>query len=92
MEKFLKGQIWYLNQFLFLFLFFSVSFLKRFYLFILERQRERERERERKAEKKEQAPCREPNMGLDPETPGSHPGLKAGAKPLSHPGCPRDHL
>ena len=27
-------------------------------------------------------------MELDPRTPGSHPGLKAGAKPLSHPGCP----
>ena len=40
-----------------------------------------QRERER------QAPCREPNMGLDPGSPGSRPGLKAGAKPLSHPGC-----
>ena len=27
-------------------------------------------------------------MGLDPGSPGSHPGLKAGAKPLSHPGYP----
>ena len=27
-------------------------------------------------------------MGLDPRTPGSHPGLTAGAKPLSHPGIP----
>ena len=27
-------------------------------------------------------------MGLDPGTPGSHPGPKAGAKPLSHPGIP----
>ena len=27
-------------------------------------------------------------MGLDPGTPGSHPGLKAGAKPLSHPRIP----
>ena len=31
---------------------------------------------------------REPDAGLDPRTPGSHPGLKAGAKPLSHPGIP----
>ena len=46
----------------------------------------RERERERQREK--QAPCREPDVGLDPETPGSHPGLKAGAKSLSHPGIP----
>ena len=29
-----------------------------------------------------------PDMGLDPGAPGSGPGLKAGAKPLSHPGCP----
>ena len=29
---------------------------------------------ERQREK--QAPCREPNMGLDPGSPGSHPGLK----------------
>ena len=26
-------------------------------------------------------------MGLDPGSQGSHPGLKAGAKPLSHQGC-----
>ena len=34
----------------------------------------------------EVAPCREPDVGFDPRTPGSLPGLKAGAKPLSHPG------
>ena len=27
-------------------------------------------------------------MGLDPGTPGSRPGPKAGAKPRSHPGIP----
>ena len=27
-------------------------------------------------------------MGLDPGSPGLSPGLKAGAKPLSHPGIP----
>ena len=27
-------------------------------------------------------------MGLDPGTPGSRPGPKAGPKPLSHPGIP----
>ena len=31
-------------------------------------------------------------MGLDPGTPGSRPGPKAGAKPLSHPGIPRKHF
>ena len=27
-------------------------------------------------------------MGLNPRTSGSHPGRKAGAQPLSHPGFP----
>ena len=27
-------------------------------------------------------------MGFDPGSPGSRPGPKAGAKPLSHPGIP----
>ena len=35
-----------------------------------------------------QAPCRESNVGLDPGTPGSHPGPKSGTKPLRHPGVP----
>ena len=34
-----------------------------------------------------QAPCREPDAGLDPGTPGSRPGLKAGAQLLSPPGA-----
>ena len=52
------------------------------------RQRKRERQRHRQREK--QAPCREPNVGLDPDpgTPGSHLRPKAGAKPQSHLGCP----
>ena len=57
-------------------------FKKIFYLFIHERHRERERQRHRQREK--QAPCREPVVGLDPGSPGSGPGLKASAKPLSH--------
>ena len=32
------------------------------------------------------------NTGLDPGTPESHPGPKAGAKPLSHPGIPKLNL
>ena len=28
-------------------------------------------------------------MGFSPRSPGSCLGLKAGIKPLSHPGCPR---
>ena len=39
-----------------------------------------------------QAPCREPDMGLDPETPGSRPEPKADAQPLSHPGAPDHYL
>ena len=50
-------------------------FFKRFYLFIHERQRERERERERERQRhrqrEKQAPCREPDVGLDPGSPGS---------------------
>ena len=30
----------------------------------------------------------EPDVGLDPGSPGSSPGPKAGAKPLRHPGIP----
>ena len=47
---------------------------------------ERERQRHRRREK--QAPCWKPDVGLDPRTPGSRLGPKAGAKPLSHPEIP----
>ena len=46
----------------------------------IERQRQRQREK--------QAPGREPDVGLNPETLGSRPELKADAQPLSHPGLP----
>ena len=36
-----------------------------------------------------QAPGREPDVGLDPGTPGPRPRPKAGAKLLSHPGIPK---
>ena len=39
----------------------------------------------RHRQREKQAPCREPNVGLDPGSPGSRPRPKAGAKPLSHP-------
>ena len=45
-------------------------------------------ERQRHRQRRKQAPCMEPDVGLDPGTPASCPGLKAGAKPLSHPGIP----
>ena len=51
---------------------------------------EREREREREKQRQKQALCREPDVGLDPGSPGSRPGPKAGAKPLSHAGIPQE--
>ena len=48
----------------------------------------RERERQRHRQREKQAPCREPDVGLNPGTPGSHTGLKAGSKLLSHPEIP----
>ena len=50
----------------------------------------RDTHRERQREK--QAPCREPDVGLEPETPGSCPGLKADAQSLSQPGVPTQGL
>ena len=47
-----------------------------------------QRERQRHMQREKQAPCRDPNVGLDPGSLGSYPRQKAGAKPLSHPGCP----
>ena len=53
-----------------------------------QRERERERERQRHRQKEKQASRREPNVGLDPGTPGSHLEPKANTQPLSHPGVP----
>ena len=64
------------------FLFF---FFKIYFIFIYDRHRERQRHRRRE----KQAPCREPDAGLDPGTPGPRRGPKAGAEPLSHPGIPQ---
>ena len=41
------------------------------------RDRDRDRERQRHKQREKQVPCREPDMGLDPGSPGSHPELKA---------------
>ena len=41
-------------------------------------ERERERERQRHRQREKQAPCREPDVGLDHGSPGSGPGQKAG--------------
>ena len=63
---------------LFFFFFFNI-------LFIYSRETHRERQRHRQREK--QAPCREPDVGLDPGAPGSHPQAAGGAKPLCHRGA-----
>ena len=62
------------------FIFFN--FFKDFiFLFMRDTEREREREREREGQKHRQrekrAPCREPNVRLDPGSSGSSPRLKA---------------
>ena len=57
-------------------------------MIVTEREREREREAETQAEGEAGSMHREPDVGLDPGSPGSGPGPKAGAKPLRHPGIP----
>ena len=55
----------------------------------------RDRERQKHRQREMQAPCREPNVGLDPRTPGVTPWAEGGAKPLSPPtptpGLPYKH-
>ena len=41
------------------------------------RDMEREKEAKTHRQREKQAPCREPDTGLDPGSPGSCPGLKA---------------
>ena len=67
-------------------------FFLRFYLFIHDSHTERERERQRHRQREKQAPCREPDVGLDPGSPGSRPEPKVDAQLLSHPGAPRREL
>ena len=42
----------------------------------------RDTERQKHRQREKQAPCREPDVGLDPGTPGSRSGLKADAQSL----------
>ena len=49
------------------------------------REREREREAQRHRQSEKQAPCRKPDVGLDPRTLGSHSESKVCAQLLSHP-------
>ena len=56
--------------------------------FIYFSMRDTERERQRHRQREKQAPCGEPDAGLNPRTPGSQPEPEAGAKPLRPPGIP----
>ena len=47
---------------------------------------DREKERQRHRQREKQASGKEPDVGLDPATPGSCPERKAAAQLLSHPG------
>ena len=47
--------------------------------------RDTQRKGQRHRQRVKQTPCREPDVGLNPRTPGPRPGLKTGAKPLRHP-------
>ena len=55
-----------------------------FYLFMIVTEKERQRHRQREAGSMH----REPDVGIDPGSPGSRPRPKAGAKPLRHLGIP----
>ena len=43
---------------------------------------------QRHRQREKQAPCRNPDVGLDPRIPGLHLEPKADAQALSHPGVP----
>ena len=48
----------------------------------------RDRERAETQAEGEAGSMQEPDVGLDPRTPGSQPELKADSQSLSHPGTP----
>ena len=61
-----------------------------FFLKILFISQETHTEKQRHRQREKQAPCREPDVGLDPGSLGSRPGPKAGSKLGGRP--PRDPL
>ena len=69
------------KRFCFCFCFFKILFIHSWETGGVGGERQRHRQREK------QAPCREPDMGLDPRTSGSCPGPKAGTQ-LSHQSIP----
>ena len=64
------------------------SFKKIFFFIYLIHERHTHTQRQRHRQREKQALRREPDVELDPGTPGLCPGPKAGIKPLSHPGKP----
>ena len=50
--------------------------------------RDTERERQSHRQRERQASLREPDVGLNPRTPGSQPEPKVDTQPLSQPGAP----
>ena len=55
-----------------------VFFFKIFiYLFMRHTHTHTHTQRQRQRHREKQAPCREPDVGLDPGSPGLHPGLQA---------------
>ena len=53
------------------------KFFKTIYVFIHERHTRGGGRGQKHRQREKQAPCREPDVGLDPRSLGSHPGLKA---------------
>ena len=49
--------------------------------------RDTQKEGQRHRQREKQAPCGDPDVGLDPRTPRSRSEPKADAQPLSHPGA-----
>ena len=52
----------------------------------------RDTERQRHRQREKQAPCREPDVELDPGSPGSGPGLKVVPNCLDTWAAPRCHI
>ena len=55
------------------------NFFKKDFIYLFDRDRDSQREREHRQgewERKKRLPAEEPDVGLDPETPGSRPELK----------------
>ena len=64
-----------------------INFLKKDFIYLFMRDTETEAETQAEGEAAGSM-HRERNVGFDPGSPESHPGPKAGAKPLRHPGIP----